>query len=76
MDLSPLFCPSGRAEARHLTQALAQDYSMEDSRFYAQALAEWQGGSRDDGLLAKAYALAQGDPKVMEFQYIKLRVVQ
>lgn len=49
---------------------------MEDSEFYVQAISEFQSGDGKPALLAKAYALAKGDAKAQEFEYISLRVAQ
>lgn len=49
---------------------------MADEQLYAQAVGEFKAGKRDAALFAKAYALARGDEKAQEFEYIKLRVAQ
>lgn len=49
---------------------------MHDSKFYVQAIDEFKSGNVDPALHAKAYALAKGDTKAQEFQYIQLRVAQ
>ena len=49
---------------------------MSDEKYFAQALAEFRGGTASSELMDKAYVLAKGNALAQEFEYVGLRVEQ
>ena len=49
---------------------------MSDETLYAMALREYDSGSPDQGVFAKAYVAANGVEEKIKVEYIKLRVTQ
>lgn len=49
---------------------------MDDEELYAAAAGELRNGSYSEGLFAKAYAKAKGDPAKTKAEYIAMRVSQ